>query len=274
MDENKELKNIQLDILKVIVETLAPHKIKFFLIAGSCIGAVRHGGIIPWDDDIDIGLLRDEYEKAREILINELPEGYTWCDHFTEKEYPYNFGKVKRDNTAFVHGGDAHLNIHHGIYVDVFPHDYIDSIEQFESIKNKTRSLRIKIDLKCMSYKKYGKLRPLWQLPIIAFAHIFVNKSKVQIQLDNLVKNLASKDSEYICNFFGVYDSREVCKKEWFGEGINVDFDGVSSLIPTDYDSYLTHLYGDYMTPPPEEKRVSHHDAVFISTTDKYNKLK
>lgn len=272
--DNKILQSIQLDILRVTTETLQKHGINVFLVGGSCIGAVRHGGMIPWDDDIDIGLFRDDYEKARKILIEELPEGYTWCDHTTESEYPYNFGKVKKDGTAFVHGGDAHLDIHHGIYIDVFPHDYVRSVEEFKVINGKIVSLRRKIDLKCMSFKKYGKLRPVWQLPLIAAAHILVNKQKTQEKIARLSQSFLSEESEYVCNFYGIYGEKEICKKEWFGDGKKVDFDGIAALIPADYDSYLTHIYGDYMTPPPKEKQVSHHDAVFISTTEEYHPAK
>ena len=276
MINSKILQSIQLDILSVTIETLQKHGINVYLIGGSCIGAVRHGGMIPWDDDIDIGLFRDDYENACEILRNELPEGYTWCDHLTEKEYPYNFGKVRKDNTAFVHGGDAHLNIHHGIYIDVFPLDKVPAdLNEFKSILRKVTGLRRKVDLKCMSYKKHGKLRPIWQLPIIAAAHLLVNKQKVQSKLDALIKAFADiKDTQYICNYFGVYGEREKIKSEWFGEGMEIMFESVSAIIPSDYDSYLTHVYGDYMKLPPEEKRVSHHDGVFISTTESYHPFK
>ncbi len=275
MVDSKALQTIQLDILRTTTEILQKHGINIFLVAGSCIGAVRHGGFIPWDDDIDVGLMRTDYEKAREILIEELPEGYTWCDHLTEKEYPYNFGKVRKDNTAFVHGGDAHLNIHHGIYIDVFPHDFVSAdLEEFRSALKKVKKLKQKIDLKCMSYKKHGKFRPIWQLLPIAVAHLLVNKQKTQNKLDAFIKKIdEAKETEYICNYFGIYGERERIRRDWFDKGKEVMFETVSATIPSDYDRYLSHLYGDYMTPPPKEKRVSHHDAVFMSTTEEYKPL-
>ena len=272
---NKDLQRVEVEILSVVCKTLGQHGIVPFLVAGNCLGMVRHGGFIPWDDDIDIGLLRADYEKARKILIEELPEGYRYCDRYTDKEYPYNFAKVKKNNTAFVHGGDAHLDIHHGIYIDIFPYDSaVEDTEEFRKTYKKAKSLRRKIDFKCMSYKKYGKLRPLVQLPIIMLYHLFVNKDVVQNQLDELVSKNVEGNNKYICNYFGLYGEKERYKAEVFGEGKPVTFEGIDCLIPIDYDTYLTQTYGDYMKLPPEEKRVSHHDAIYISLTREYCKRK
>ena len=179
-------------------------------------------------------------------------------------------------STAFVHGGDAHLDIHHGIYIDVFPHDFAAAdLEEFRSDLKRIKNLKRKIDLKCMNHKKYGKLRSLWQLPLIAAAHLLVNKEKTQRELDAFVQKRSHiKGTEYVCNYFGVYGERERINLRWIGEGKEVLFETVPATVPSDYDSYLTHLYGDYMTPPPEEKRVSHHDCVFVSTTESYHPFK
>ncbi|MBR3593576.1 MAG: LicD family protein [Clostridia bacterium] len=274
MSDTKLLQTTLLDILKVTNETLVKHGIKPFLIAGSCIGAVRHGGIIPWDDDIDIGLFREDYEKAREILINELPDGYVYCDERTEKDYPYSFGKVRKKGTAFVHGGDMHLDIHQGIYMDVFPFDPIpDSREEFLPVYKKCVALKKRVDLKCMSYKKHGRLRPLPQLPLIFLGHLFINKKRTEKKLHALItKHSSRKDTKYLFNFLSIYGEKERIEREWFAEVREVDFDGVTAYIPEGYDPYLTFLYGDYMTPPPEDKRVSHHDVVFMSFTEEFKK--
>jgi len=270
----KELQKTELEILKVTLETLRKHDIRPFLVGGSCLGAVRHKGFIPWDDDIDIGLFRNDYEKAREILLKELPEGYYYCDRFTEAEYPYGFGKVKKKGTAFVHGGDAHLNTRHGIYIDIFPMDVAPSDDKLFAKQDKKvfRQKRL-IDLKFMDYRKYGKLRPLWQRGLIFIAHTFVNGKKAQDKLDKMVTQYNETEgvnSEYVCSYFGIYRKRERVKREWIGEGKECPFEDITVAIPKDAHSYLTHVYGDYMQLPPEEKRVSHHDAVFISLTEEY----
>lgn len=270
----EELQKVLLDILDVTQATLEKHHINPFLVAGSCLGAVRHGGIIPWDDDIDIGLLRDDYEKAREILINELPEGYIYCDERTEKEYPYSFGKVKKLGTAFVHETDAHLNIHHGIYIDVFP---FDAFPEDESLAKKQfeacQKLRQRLCSKNLGYKKGDKLRPIWQLPIIFIGHLFVNKKRTQQKLHSVITQYNDdKNSKYLFNFLSVYGMKERVERNWMLNLSKIEFDGISASIPQDYDDYLTYLYGDYMTPPPEDKRATHHAPYFLSTTEEYKK--
>ncbi len=275
MSDDNKLKETLLDILKVTIDALEKHGIKPFLVGGSCIGAVRHGGIIPWDDDIDIGLFREDYEKAREILINELPEGYTYCDERTEKDYPYNFGKIRKDGTAFIQGGDAHLDIHQGIYMDIFPYDAIeDDDKSFTAQYNKCRRLKQMIDLKCMSYRKNRKLRPVSQLPLIFLGHLLVNKRKTQQKLhkEMIRYNTACPASKYAITFIGNWGKKERIEREWFSTHCEVDFSGIKAYIPAMYDEYLTHLYGDYMTPPPEDKRVSHHDVIFMSFTEEHKK--
>lgn len=267
----EKIKQIELDILKVTVKILDKHNLRYYISYGTCIGAIRHNGFIPWDDDIDISLFREDYELARDILNKELPKEYIYCDRFTEKEYPYNFAKVRLKKSAFVHGGDAHLNISHGIYIDLFPLDYCE--KTFEATENKIKTLkrlRQKLDLSRMSYKKYGKLRPMWQLPLIFYGHVFVNSMKIQNQIDKICKS-GDSTSKYICSFLTPYSTKDIYDKEWFGAGKEVAFEDCKFIVPENYDAYLRHIYGDYMQLPPIEKRVSHHDIIFSSTDTEYH---
>ncbi|MDE7154153.1 MAG: LicD family protein [Muribaculaceae bacterium] len=269
--ELDKIKQVELDILKTTVAILDRHDIPYFISYGTCIGAIRHNGFIPWDDDIDISLFRKDYENARVILQKELPEHYIYCDRFTEEEFPYNFGKVRRKNTAFVHGGDAHLNISHGIYIDIFPlDDCYDSLADNERLINKIKRLRMLVDLKRMSYKKYGRLRPIWHLPLIFFAHAFVNCKSVQDKIDKLCKSVEAPSGK-VCSFLTPYGTKDIYDKSWFGSGKKVLFEDDNFFVPENVEAYLTHIYGDYMQLPPVEKRVSHHDVVYSSTESEYH---
>lgn len=270
----EQLQEVLGDILTVTLETLNKHGIKPFLVAGSCLGAVRHGGIIPWDDDIDIGLLREDYEKAREILSKELPEGYIYCDERTDKEYPYCFGKVKKRGTAFVHETDAHIKTHHGIFLDIFPFDNApDDSDALQKQYNECLKLKRRLSARNLSYKKGDKLRPFWQLPIILAGHLFVNKHRTQKKIYSVITRYRDlTDSKYVFNFLSVYGMKERSEREWMTELIEVEFQGIKVMIPKNYDAYLTYLYGDYMTPPPEDKRRSQHQPYFLSITEEYKK--
>ena len=192
----KQIQGVELEILSTAVNILERHRIPYYLVYGSCLGAIRHGGIIPWDDDVDIGLFRKDYESARNIFMEELPYGFTYCDRFTEKEYPYNFAKIRKDNTAFVHAGDAHLKIHHGMYIDLFPLDDSPAcITSFYKHYKKVKLLRQLVDLKCMDYKKYHTKRPLWQLPLICISHLLFNKKHLQDALDREIQKFSAPSS-------------------------------------------------------------------------------
>ena len=266
----KEIKSVELEILQVIIEVLRNNHITYYLSYGSCLGAIRHKGFIPWDDDIDISLLRSDYEKARDCFLNQLPEGYIYVDNRIEKDYPYNFGKVRKKNTAFVHGGDSHLNIHHGIYVDIFPLDNANLREK-DTLKRmrKINRLRKIVDLTSMDYYKYNKLRPIWQLPIIAFSHLMFSSSNAKNRIDELLQQVNS-DTGKVCCFLSPYGCKDLYNNEIFGSGTIVCFEGIHVVVPEKYDEYLKQLYGDYLKLPPEDKRESHHDAIFVSTSCEY----
>lgn len=274
MNKLNDLQQTQLEILSVIHDVFEKNQLKYFLIGGSCIGAIRHQGFIPWDDDIDIALFREDYEKARIVLINNLPEGYVYCDNRTEVDYPYNFGKVRKDNTAFVHEGDSHLNIHHGIYVDIFPFDNCpDNDKELRLFIKQLKCRKCLCDLNHMSYRKGMKLRPIWQIPLIWFAHAFVNRSKIMQSIDRYCQKY-NNSTKYVGNVLGLYGVKDVFLKEWVSDVKLVPFENIQSYVPVNYDSYMKKLFGNYMELPPIEQRVSHHDAIFLSVKESYKNKK
>ena len=264
-------------ILSSCIEIFKKHSIRYYLIAGTCLGAIRHNGFIPWDDDIDLGLYRDEYVRAKKYLIQELPEDLIYCDHEIEEGYPYNFAKVKKRNSALVHAGDAHLQINHGIYIDIFPLDRCpNDKEKYIKFYRKVLKTRQMIDLAFMNYKKYDSIRPLYQLPLIWFAHTFFHRKGLQAKLDKMIMryNNPSYDSiadTCIANFLGYHKEKERFNNDWFGNGIEHQFEDLICVIPQDYKAFLTQMYGqNFMTPPSQMDRESHHDIVYFSATEQY----
>ena len=272
MTELREIQGIELDILEKVTNILDANGLKWYLIGGSCLGAVRHNGFIPWDDDIDIGLFRDDYNKARKVLKKYLPDDYLFCDRTTESEYPYNFAKVRKRNTAYVQDGYSHLNIHLGIYIDIFPFDFApDNKSSLKKQMLKLKILRYMNDLSFMSYKKNNHLRPFWEIPIIALAHLFINKKMVYIAIENTIQKFnMTASKKYVCNYLGFWGDREVANFKWFQKVRSVQFENKRCNIPFEYDKYLRKVYGDYMRLPPIEQRVPKHDAIFISLDKEY----
>ena len=122
--EGTELRKLQLteiEVLDEIVRICKKHKLQYFLLAGTCLGAVRHSGFIPWDDDIDIGMPREDYEKFLNIALDELDEKYFLQYYKTDENYYLGFAKVRKNNTSFITKGFEKKKGHQGFFVDIFP---------------------------------------------------------------------------------------------------------------------------------------------------------
>ena len=143
MENKNDIKSLQLiclEILKEIDRVCKKHNILYWLDSGSMLGAVRHNGFIPWDDDLDIAMFRDDYNRFLEIASKELKENYFLQTHQTDSEYPLFFAKVRRNNTFIDEKRYRRLNIHKGIYVDIFPVDKLGS--NIKVAKKHCRKLR------------------------------------------------------------------------------------------------------------------------------------
>ena len=118
-----ELKRIELEMLKTFIKICKKHNFMYFLVGGTCLGSVRHGGFIPWDDDIDVGMPRSDYNKFIKIASEELPGNMFLQTFFTDEQYPCAFAKIRNNDTTFIEKGLRKSNINHGIYIDIFPLD-------------------------------------------------------------------------------------------------------------------------------------------------------
>ena len=131
------IQQIEFDIMQQIDSICRAHDLTYFAIGGSVLGAVRHQGFIPWDDDIDIGMPRKDYEEFLKYASEELPKGYFLQTFFTEKKSPFYFAKVRKDNTKFVEYYLRDLDIHQGLFVDIFPFDNVPVNESTKKLHYK-----------------------------------------------------------------------------------------------------------------------------------------
>ena len=255
------------DILVVIDEICQKHDIQYFLAYGTLLGAVRHKGFIPWDDDIDIMMTRENYNKFLKVMDNIEDPNYK-CLHFG-KDFPnyfYNFAKVVDLNT-YVEEINFPRHKDMGIFVDVFPVDGIPK-DKISKLTNKYYKLLVLHNL--AASKKFvksskSKLRTIPKFFVWVYCKLcgwkhFYKKLKI----------LRQKHSIEECEYAGVYSEygkREMIPKEMFEETILVDFEGEKFPILKEYDYYLTSVYGDYMTPLPENQRQVHHIIAFKKTS-------
>ncbi|MDE4541321.1 LicD family protein [Thermoanaerobacterium sp. R66] len=253
-----ELRKIQIDILNVVTEFCDNHGIKYFLCGGTLIGAVRHQGYIPWDDDIDIALLRNDYE----YFINNFNRYNTLYKVYEPNNtdwYPYPFAKVSYENSIIDEDTD-NMPYNIGINIDVFP------IDNLPDSKNKQKKLLEKILLQrnilMLKLIKINKERVFYK-NIILYLGKFIFKYKKTNTIAKNITELATTYINYETNKAGVivwgYGESEIVDKSIFNETIKMKFEDKEYSVPRGYHQWLTSIYGNYMDLPPVEKQVTHH---------------
>lgn len=251
-----ELKKIQLDILKSYIDFCNDNNLIYFLGGGTLLGSIRHKGYIPWDDDIDVMMPRADYE----ILLNKYNNSHFKILSFKNTDsYYYPFAKIVDLRTKLVEKDLEEIN-EMGVYIDVFPIDYLPNEKK-------------EISKIFKKYDKYGKI-------VLFSKYVDLSKTSKNIikkiikkllmpflKNKNICKNNLKKMNVLGCNektdtvacISGRYFEKEIMPASYIDGYIESDFENLKCKIPVGYDSYLTKHYGDYMKLPPKEKQVSNH---------------
>lgn len=240
---------VLLELWHVLDEICRRNQIKYQLFAGSALGAVRHQGIIPWDDDLDIVMLREDYNRFMEVAASELDqERYFFQREFTE-HWPMFFSKLRKNNTACIERfvpKDSQL--HMGIYIDIFPCDNLSD----NPIKRRIQFLASKIVIaKSLDERGY--------LTDSVVKKIFMQMCKIfpKRAMFRFAANAQNHSTKCVHTFFAAARSyqKNVFPREWFEESILLPFNGAEAPVTKEYHALLTRLYGDYMIPLPESQR-------------------
>lgn len=253
----QEIQKISLDILLFVDKICKENNLKYCLAYGTAIGAVRHKGFIPWDDDIDIIMLRDDYDKFLKIIDNYNHDTYK-CLHVGDKNYFYGFAKVV-DLRTVLEENNFIRNPDLGVYIDVFPVDGVNEQTYEKDFAKFKKYHKLLIFASNKKFKKSpkGMAHTLKKLILYPFVKLigwkYLLKKTEQIR-KRVPLNTTSKVATY-----GSSHDKPVFDKKIFDNIIEVDFEGYKFPILKDYDLYLTQLYGDYMKLPPEEQQVSNH---------------
>lgn len=251
-EELKRLQQIETDMLVKTAEVCEKLGIKYYLCAGTLLGAVRHKGFIPWDDDIDIVMMRPDYERFIREAQKFMPDNYFVQSYLTEKNLPIGFSKIRNSNTAFMETSLRNHRINKGVFIDIFPLDfYPDDDAKAKKVLKKKKLYDL-----CSRKDFYQELPFSKRIKVLALRMLtfYMPHKKAIVKREELAKQtVLGKRVACYC---------ESCKPmpiEWFGEGKLVDFEGHKFVAPLESEKYLTSLYGDYMQLPPEEKRIAHH---------------
>lgn len=269
-----ELQKIELEILKVFLDICEKENLKYYLVCGSALGAVKYHGFIPWDDDIDVALPRHDYEKFLLVANKYLPN---WCflqNYRTDKQFPLLGTKLRDSRTTYVECMCGGLNINHGVFIDVFPLD-----KHWKSHASKLKFLYLHREFEGkrrvnLQYRRISRGTIYWfQTNLYYILHkvfgVFNDTSKAIEKYERFLTTADVEDS-YWCNYANSPSDKEYANKEQYGEGIYAEFEGLKVVIPEKFDEYLTQKYGDWRNDIPENQKVGHHYAEKIDLSKPY----
>lgn len=275
-DSLRQLQLKELELLKLFQKICADNNISYFALGGTLLGAIRHKGFIPWDDDIDVGIPRPDYERLCKILEQgTLGEKIKFRSFKNTKSYIRYFGRLEDESMKIVRHDNIKVEEAFA-WIDLFPLDAMPNNAVLRKIKVfQVLVLRALYRFSCfdtlVNVNKKG--RPLHERILVWIGlHTPVQKLfNTKKCLGKLEKALASTDyekSNYLVNAMGAYKFREMFHKKYYDEGKMYSFEDTEIRGPVDYDFVCTQLYGDYMTPPKMDDR-NHHGLQAIETFER-----
>ena len=260
--ELRELQLVTLDILKVVIDFCNKHGIRYYLSEGSLLGAIRHGGFIPWDDDMDIAMPREDYEKFMKLWGTDVHNDCRLFHHSTYPKYYLPFAKVifmgKCKFSSLIRTSLRSMNEIKGPGIDIFPLDETTQIS-LELLKRASNIRKYRnVLLTKVYYIKNPQKRKTYSL-----AAAFTSYKSLQRKLNKLFTKDNGKGEKYITNFASAYNiSKEIFEKDWFEPAREIEFEGITVTVPAKSEEILTQIYGDYMTPPPVNNQVCPHQYI------------
>ena len=272
MSENN-LSELQKRLLSMFMwyhDFCVENKLSYYAIYGTMLGAIRHKGFIPWDDDIDVGMPRKDYEKFIELVKNN--NSIYKLETNRENKPDFNYGHMKLYDTRTTLIEKARKNIKRGIYIDIFPLDGAGNTrKEADKLYNRVFS-RYKIVLaRNCDYRK-GRL---WYKNFAIFLarlipNWLLNDKKILKDIDILSKKFSFDDSFYVGDLLGDYGNKAIMEKKYMGVAKLYDFENFQIYGVEDYDFYLNRIYGDYNKFPPVENRVTRHEYVLLDLNESY----
>ena len=263
-EELKKIQSLELEALHTIITVCEKCNIEYFLVGGSVLGAIRHDGFIPWDDDIDVGMTRDNYRRFLKEAPQLLPEKYYLQTPYNGDKNPYFYSKLRINGTKFVEYCNRQINMHHGVFVDIFPFDEVPdeeqlNKEQFEKVQKLIRlfSFRQVPDISEKPITIPDKLKSIFRRSI-HFASIVIPYDYLAQKLEKeITKYNGTEQKALACLNFPKRKVNYILKTDLYPLTSH-NFDGVSANVPYNYDAYLRTQYNNYMELPPKEQRFGH----------------
>lgn len=266
--EIKHMQGLELEMMCELDRVCRLHNINYVIYGGTLLGAVRHGGFIPWDDDMDIAMLREDFEKFKKHANELNPDICYFQDHDTDPEYIWGYAKLRRTGTKYVRAGQEHLKYKNGVFIDIEPMDDVPNNILLQILMDFDLFLLRKILWSRVAVKnERGLTKIIYSiLHIIPVEYVFKRYQSYQKKSKNSNPNnvrilsLPSLGKCYVNT--NPFVKKFSWSKKWILERKEYNFEGKKFYGSLDADGFLKYEYNDYMKLPPEEKR---HPEVLVS---------
>ena len=272
-----DLQQKQLEILKEFIRVCEKHNLTYFLVGGSCLGAARHQGFIPWDDDIDVGMPREDFDKYVELQKEYEGTKYFIQTWKSDPHYTYNYAKLRDSDTTYIENFYYKHQINHGVWIDIFPIDGFGY--KFDKPREKYAHLVSRVWRQSfLSYlpqmrRKFSKGTWFTDLLLNIVAILFWPFDICHYRrkhTEKILTKIPFKDAEVVGNMCGTNKKKEAMPKAIYSETTKLKFEDIEVCVPKEYDQYLTLLFNDWRKWPPKEKQVGHHHGKGLSLTQGY----
>ncbi|MEI7744920.1 MAG: LicD family protein [Chloroflexota bacterium] len=254
MDEHtlRDVQRIELELLRVFARRCEEASLRWYVLGGTLLGAARHGGFIPWDDDIDIGMPRPDYERLAGLWTSAPEPGTAWESGRSNRSFPFLYGKLARTDTKVVETALAHLPIRHAVAIDVFPLDGAPG----PWFGRRLHALAFKLAATTFG----ARIRRSGPRRFAAYPFRLVPRGLADALVDRLVRRFPFDASPYAVNGGGAWGYRRECQAhDRFEPARALPFEDLTVPVPGRWHEYLAQVYGDYRRlPPPEQRRPRH----------------
>lgn len=260
-----DLQRIEFEMLKLFVQICKDLNLTYYLVCGSALGAIKYQGFIPWDDDIDVALPRKDYEIFVREAQARLPD---WCflqNYHTQSQFYLLGSKLRDSRTTYVEQMCGGLDIHHGVFIDVFPLDGLSfrSAKERRCFERKKRVFDSKRRVR-LQYRRYAPCNILSARTNFYYLLYRVfgkngDTSRTIADYERLVSAYPTDTSEIWCNHANSVSAVEYAPRSQYGDGAWASFEGLRVRVPEQYDAYLTQKYGRWRDDLPPEQQVGHH---------------
>lgn len=259
-----------LEMLDWLTNFIHKQGLRYYVVGGTLLGAIRHQGFIPWDDDIDIAMPRCDYVKLVDLLREPVEHYVIEAPDSKASDYVYAFAKFYDINTSMTEY--LRHSVHRGVYIDVFPLDGVgNTLGESKNYYRKIDRINMLLAMKVAAYRDGRKW---WKNMGVFFGNFIpISGKNLAKRVDEVCSERTYDECKYVANCMGSYRSREILKKTIFGEAMPYNFENIIVYGPEQAEEYLETIYGNWRELPPETKRHSAHDFIDLDLNTPYKNV-